>query len=69
MPTYARLKDKRIMIIYLDNPDLQFMQVYPISKQDSFDRSKDKLETIPYSDILAKSDVMLTLITPNSKLD
>lgn len=53
MHTYCKLKNGEIMIVWSDNTDEETMDLYPLSKKDTFDVEFDILTKVgvPYSDI------------------
>ena len=55
MHTYCKLKNGDIMIVWSNNTDEETMDLYPLSKKDTFDVEFDSLERknmgVPYSDI------------------
>jgi len=67
MSTYAKLKNGEIMIVWRDDPDRKEMELYPLDRQHNWNPKVDENETHSYDNIIAKSDVFLSLLTPKSK--
>jgi len=51
MHTYCRLKNGEIMIIWSDNSEVETMNLYPLSKKDTFNVEFDTTIKFPYSEI------------------
>lgn len=53
MHTYCKLKNGEIMIVWSDNVEEETVDLYPLSKKDTFDVEFDILTKVgvPYSDI------------------
>ena len=54
------------MIVWKDNTDKKEMELYPLERQYDWNPRINDNEVHPYDDIDVKSDIFLSLITPDS---